>query len=167
MILIAIDPGLRHCGVAVFEAGELQCAALVKNRDLVSRGPSAHAEMAWQVLHWLSAWDLDRAILVLEWPRIYPGSGQRKGDLNDLLELAGVDSAIASKLGAFLGEVTCYAPAQWKGQVPKRIMNDRVLKRLTPREAARIIHPKDHNVLDAIGIGLHRLERLDRKVIAR
>ncbi len=91
-------------------------------------------------------------------PRIYPGSGQQKGDLNDLLNLAAV---VGGHEKTFKNHVRVF-PAQWKGQVPKKIMNARVLSRLSPQERLRIEDSgsKTHNTIDAVGIGLYRLGRL-------
>ena len=49
-------------------------------------------------------------------------------------------------------------PAEWKGQVPKKIMNERVLSKLSAQE--RAIVKDNHNAIDAVGLGLHVLGRL-------
>jgi hypothetical protein len=100
--------------------------------------------------------------LVVEVPRIYPHSRDQKGDLNDLLELAGVVGALT---GVF-SVVSFVYPADWKGQLPKKVMNDRVLMTLGLDEGDALVH-HDHNTLDAIGIGLHDLGRLGQRKIFR
>ena len=148
-MIIAIDPGVRMCGVALFHDSD--------DGDPETRaGRLYHAR--WVPVRNLHLFAHD-AELVVEMPRIYRGSGQQKGDLNDLLDLATV---VGYCEGIFHGSHRRVFPAQWKGQVPKKIMNARVLSRLDDVEKAAIVSvgAKDHNILDAIGIGLWALGRL-------
>lgn len=156
-MLCAIDPGLRHCGVALFGNDSLLRSATVVNSPAVGRGPAAWNQMALAVAHWVAGF-----LAVIEVPRIYPRGDQRKGDLNDLLEVAGVVGAIAGRAHNVIGVY----PADWKGQVPKNVMNKRVLGLLSAAERSRITS-FDHNALDAVGIGLHHLGRLNRKRVFR
>lgn len=102
--------------------------------------------------------------VVSEYPQSYIAS-QQKGDQNDLVELAGVVGATCAELG---GTVTGVLPREWKGQTPKDIHNARVLKRLTPEElkivqTCSVSESLLHNTIDAVGIGLFHLGRLERK----
>lgn len=158
--MICVDPGLRGCGVACFDdgTGELSWAGYVKNPNKKDRGPRAHYEMASAVANMLHRSDFD-AQLVVEFPVIYPGVSEI--DPNDLVDLAGVDGALAAHM-IRPETVRHVTPREWKGQVPKKIMNRRVLSKLSDIEKSRIekVGAKDHNTLDAIGIGLHMLGRL-------
>jgi hypothetical protein len=139
-MLLAIDPGVHRFGVALFEGLRLVRACWVGHEML----PPVFG------IH----------DVVIEMPRIYPGSGQRKGDLNDLLDLA---ASVGYVEGLYReARQSRIFPAQWKGQVPKKIMNARVLARLDAAERRCIesVGAKDHNTIDAIGIGLHHLGRL-------
>jgi len=159
--MICIDPGLRGCGVAYFNAASKQLvrAEYVKNPITEGRGPKAHCSMARAIA--------DQTFLshdiVLEFPRIYPGV--RGEDMNDLLDLAGVDGAIAALLCSATHTIRHLFPSDWKGQVPKAKMNARVLKQLSLLERDNIVTAgsKDHNTLDAVGIGLYVLGRLDKR----
>lgn len=138
--MIYVDPGVHACGVAYFADAKLCWARYVAVGDDLRL-------------------DVGGQPLVIEMPRIYPGSGQRKGDLNDLLNLA----AIVGRCEAWnAGTVKRVFPAQWKGQVPKKIMTARILSKLSWEEVARIerVGYKDHNTIDAIGLGLWHLGRL-------
>lgn len=154
--LVAIDPGLRHCGVALFVVHEAPRAALVRNSELEARGPLTHLRMAEAVSKQLRAWGVPFASmrLAIEFPRIYPQSDQQKGDLNDIVELGGVVSAIVSWLA--VEDVQVLYPQDWKAQVPKKLMTERIKKR------AAWCASKDHNVLDAVGIGLFALGEMPR-----
>ncbi len=202
VVVVAVDPGIRGCGVAVFRDSVLVAAAYVASpvesgnqtaaclamalavwawvRDVLGLPANSPPPSAWG---WLvatfpaaSAWlrsllgfDLHAATLpgelVFEWPRMYQVARQ-EGDQNDLPPLAGVDCAIAAMFPS--ASVTTYYPDEWKGgQVPKRVMNDRVWERLTPDEQSRVARRArgslDHNTLDAVGIGMRYLGRLARR----
>ncbi len=155
--MLAIDPGLRACGCAYFVDGRLSRAELVKNPEKKARGPGAHHQMANAVGQWIfTLRPSTRIALVLEYPRIYPKASQQKGDPNDLLELAGVDGALVSWI--IPDTVQHYFPAEWKGQVPKPIMLERIRAKLTSIERGNC-YSQDHNTFDGIGIGLYFLGR--------
>lgn len=119
--------------------------------------------MGAAVAGWLGE-DVNRVII--EHPRIYTGSGKPKSiDENDLLDVAAVGAAVASWCNF---DPETLFPSEWKGQVPKEVMTERIRRALTDDERASIAKCKAslmHNVLDACGIGLFRLGRLNRKVI--
>ena len=154
-----MDPGLRGCGVAEFDGYDLKRAAYVKNPVETGRGYVAHQAMGTAAHMWAS---LESEVALVEHPRVYPGSAQQKGDLNDLLDVVAVGACIARY---FQKPVTVF-PADWKGNVPKDVMTERIRRALTDEERARIEKcPASlmHNVLDAIGIGLWTLGRINKK----
>ncbi|MEO9195847.1 MAG: hypothetical protein ABI445_19510 [Polyangia bacterium] len=165
--LISVDPGIRGCGVAIFNDAKLVSAAYVKNPRLAGGGPDACVDMAREVYAHFAAtfggpfWSVDLAV---EWPRVYASrirAGSSKGDPNDLLALCGVDAAVALILEP--DETTAYAPSDWKGQLEKDTCHARIRSRLSPAELAvfESVRPKSlaHNAWDAVGIGLHHLGR--------
>ncbi len=159
--ILSVDPGIRGCGVALFRDEDLERAAYVPNPAKRGNGPEECARMGAAVIHWTRIFVLT---LCVEWPRIHT-QGQRKGDPNDLLALAGVDSAIAAGIG-FNVKIVRYFPEQWKGTLDADVMTARIESRLSEEERARIepgAASLRHNTVDAIGIGLHYLKRLDRK----
>ncbi|NTX15501.1 hypothetical protein HUA76_32505 [Myxococcus sp. CA056] len=175
---VSIDPGLRHCGVAVFDAplherATLLAAGLPKNPEHQGGELSlaSWASMAFAVREWLRSRVGDEPFqLILEMPRVYAAAHQ-KGDQNDLIQLAGV----VGMLGGFLPNVASRRsvyPRDWKGTVDADAFIERIKQRLDAAEhlcvelpSAATIH---HNVWDAIGIGLHTLGRLaPRRVYPR
>lgn len=147
-----IDPGLRACGFADFRNEKLAFAVLVKGQE-IGRGPAAHKNMA------MAFTQFDKLPLYIEFPEAYPG--MPKTDHNDLLEVAGTASAVASTFP----EVTSLRPKEWKGNIPKKTMTARIYAALTDEEK-KVLPSKDHNILDAVGIGLFVLGRLNKRVIA-
>lgn len=150
MLLVAVDPGLRACGFASFWQGVLIWAQYVENayqgddRVEMWRG----AQVAFQRL------EVAPDMIVVEKPQIY----QRSPDPNNLVDLAIVAGmAVGSWPGA---KAYAYWPHEWKGTVPKDVMIERIRSWLTPAELSTLpALPKGklHNVLDAVGLGIHHL----------
>ena len=163
--LIAVDPGIKGCGLAIFGAGELQYCGYERStstsQDPVTRCADMAAQVALCVRRRIA--DLPGGKLILEFPQVYPG-GRGRGDPNDLLFLAGVTCAISALLPTL--STRSVRPRAWKGQVPKAIHHTRIVQRLSEAEHARMDAWLDlvpgnlrHNALDAIGLGLWALNR--------
>jgi hypothetical protein len=161
--LVAVDPGLRHLGVAIFFNGILYDVLLVKNPQL-GRGaeawygytraktdlPSSFREIIEGADH-----------LVVEMQQVYR---RGPGDPNDLLQVAGVAGVVVG-LANLDARVTGYLPREWKGQVQKDVFAKRILTRLDSAEmfkfnSKKIAKSLVHNCVDAIGLGLKALGRL-------
>ena len=163
MNLVAIDPGVHHCGMAGFEGvtKKLAWATLVRAPDL-PLGVEAWTAMAEEIVTTINFGGAD---VVIEFPRVYQG-GKKQGADMDLLELAATVGAIATAVslrGAYIRRVI---PSDWKGQMDKSTSTARVLERLSPEEKSCIAAcPASllHNVHDAIGIGLWAVGRFEMK----
>ena len=103
-------------------------------------------------------------VLAIEIPQCYPGDPTPVQDL----------IALAIVAGRWIGmhdsaKLVRYYPREWKGQLPKKVGNDRTLGELTEAEIATIAFPRDAkgrtDVLDAIGIGLVTVGRLRRGLV--
>lgn len=171
---LAIDPGIRGTGVALFDReGVLIRAAYVKNVARVGNHAREAASMAWAVVSWLADFTGDLAEpgnalleLAVEWPQVYASrirAGVSEADPNDLLALTAVDAGIVALLDC---PAASYLPAEWKGQLTKDACHERIRTRL---DAAELTAMNDvtgalaHNAFDAIGIGLHHLGRFARR----
>ena len=173
-VLLAVDCSLVTPGAALFVDGVLVRAERVKAAAWVKKTLSrasrcavvASAIEAWGRSVLLGQTDRGKMTeLVLEWPQIYRAS-KSKGDPNDLLGIAGVAAALAALVG-----VPCKSPtpAEWIGQLPKATSGDpwtsprgaRVRARLGAEELAAC--ENTHDAIDAVGLGLWSLGRLDRK----
>lgn len=159
-MLYSIDPGLRGCGVAAWEHDE----------------PWASYELMWACYlpaespyegYWRGAVNavankiyFDATELAIELPQVYDRA-RSKGDPNDLIQLAAVVGGIVDRLGR---KTAIYLPREWKKQVPKKIMCERIESRLSEVERAEVELPASAklklDVWDAVGIGLHHLGRL-------
>jgi len=156
MKLLAVDPGLRTTGYALFNAGELvQCGLweIEKKKSL--------EECVWTIAKKSKVFSKHVDKLIIEIPQIYR---QRywMGDPNDLITVAIIVGTVCGCLR--IKDVVFTTPSNWKGQVPKNIHNKRVLGKLTKQEV-RVLNGCTvkasllHNTLDAIGVGLWYLRR--------
>lgn len=176
MITLAVDPSLTKPGAALFDGQVLLRAARVRIpalKEVLDPGDRA-AWVAQLITSWVGV--LNRpAIVVYERPQIYR-SARSKGDPNDLIGLAEVGAGI---VGYYRGiamldrdysppQVRAPTPAQWIGQLPKSEKGDpwdsprgaRIKSRLSPEEL--LLVESKHDAVDACGIGLWSLGRLER-----
>ena len=151
---VTIDPGVRDVGIAVWDDD-----AELRHAMLVRAGRSSWPALAVQVAAAVESYYLDITDVVIEKPQVYT-QNKLKGDPNALITLAmsagGIVVAILNQFPDV--KVTELLPRDWKGQPPKEISTARTKKLLTPAEHAQIdlpIKSLQHNVWDAIGIGLH------------
>lgn len=171
--LLALDPSISSAGAALFRSGELISAKRIqRKRDGADIGQRCLA-MAQDIAAWAHDVRADPRCYAFEWPQIYTAV-KSEGDPNDLIGLAGVGSALAGILWASAAarniviELATPTPAEWAGQLPKSKTGDpwasprgaRIASRLSPHERARV--PAQHDILDAVAIGLWALGRFDR-----
>ncbi len=158
-----VDPGLRSCGVALFEGTRLYKAWLSRNTMSKIRGNEAWDSMANAVVKdWIRRTRRRGQLLYLlgcEVPQIYRGSKARP---DDLIQLAGVVGAVSAAVPA--NRRISYYPREWKGQVPKDVHNRRILEKLGADEkrAIEFAGAATHNVNDAVGQALWYHGRLGR-----
>ncbi len=167
---LAVDPGIRYPAAAIFdEDKKLLAASRVKLPGAVSRLDMG--ERCREVGRLIAIWTSEHVNLELiggiciEWPQIYTAS-KSKGDPNNLTPLAGVGVAVATIFHD--ATVVSPVPREWIGQVPKSEDGDpwasprgqKIRRRLTPDEIECIVI--SHDAIDAVGLGLWALGRLDR-----
>jgi len=155
--LFAIDPATHATGWAQFHDKALVRGGVCQAKKGVPL--EARVQSMTQALGgvWYEGSPLARDV-VIEYPQVYKHGAAAKADPDDVLAIALVVGAVIGRLSATYQLVR---PAQWKGQVPKKVMNTRVLDRLIASERAVCEAGKnDNNLLDAVGLGLWVLGRL-------
>ena len=148
-MIVCIDPGTTCIGIAVFDESqnELVSCDLIRGKDWIDTASKIPNFGKLETL-------------VIEDPRIYPISKARP---NDLMKLAKAVGAIVAKVDAKFTKLV--TPSTWKGSVPKRIHQKRILRAMTDEEK-NILNkcpcPKSllHNTIDAVGIGLWYVRRM-------
>lgn len=167
---LAVDPGIRYPAAAIFDGSKrLFAASRVKLPASLSRAPMGERcrEVGRLIAVWVSEHVDVNLIggLVIEYPQVYTAS-KSKGDPNDLLPLVGVGIAVATIFHET--QVKSPTPREWIGQVPKDETGDpwlsargqKIRRRLTQEEIDCIV--VSHDALDAVGLGLWALGRLER-----
>ncbi len=167
-MLLALDPSVRSPGVALFRNDVLASAGRLTLKRSTRDGIACSDGQWWltvarDILRWIG--DARVRTFVFEKPQIYTAF-KSKGDPNDLVGLAGVAAAVAGMLPPGV-EVFSPTPAEWIGQLPKATKGSakesprarRILSRLTPAELALV--PDQHDAIDAVGLGLFQLGRLE------
>jgi hypothetical protein len=162
-MLLTLDPGKKYAGVALFENRELVAAWLsrVLSHDF-SRGNS------WRTTANQIVTDVGKHVplsaithYAAEVPRIYPPS-RSPGDPNKsctplILVVGGVGTLLNVP-------TTLYYPKDWKAEVKKSVMIERIWARLSVEERVRVELPgsvkNQGDVKDAIGVGLKWNKRL-------
>jgi|APCry1669188970_1035186.scaffolds.fasta_scaffold01748_7 hypothetical protein len=164
-MILAIDPGVRALGVALFGGlGQMNLmrAALIRNPIKVGNGPEVAFAACEALVRWLEVDARRIETVIVEIPRVY-GAAQQKGDQNDLIALAGIGYAASTAIVSATNRVR-YFPREWKGTIDADQMTVRIEAKLIPAERQRIEKcPASlrHNVIDAIGIGLKFVGRLE------
>lgn len=176
--MLCVDPGKSSAGVALFRDEKLQSATCTRLGKDASTDITARAvELAEAIFTWTrrtleDAWkgdwhDIDA--LIVECPQVYT-RGKSKGDPEDLLPLVALCGALGARFSAPGNEpivLQTYRPRDWKGTVDGDIMCARIEARL--RETGELDAVRErtktfrHNAIDACGIGLYRLGRLNRE----
>lgn len=171
-MLVALDPGIRGCGVAYYAGTCLARAGYVRNPTKKGDDTTAVASVVAALTEWVKGcggcYLSETRILAVERPQIYTW-GKGKGDPNQLIPLAEIGAGLACALP--WTEYRTYRPRQWKGTIDGDVMVARISARgpgslLTPEEHARVDLPcasLAHNVWDAVGIGLHHYGRLSTR----
>ncbi len=160
MKLIAVDPGLRACGVAVFDDGKLSDAMLLENAY-----PGDERTRLWTGMYDAFQRRFPEGVyffddIVVEKPQIY----DRSPNKNNLVDLSIIAGAAALALYGRNGYgIVDYWPHEWKGNVDKKVMTERIRGWMSLDELAvlpTLPKAKIHNVIDAVGLGIHRLSVL-------
>ena len=168
--LLSIDPSLRATGCALFLDGELVDVHLIRwqskqRGQILWRGISlslnAWLQLAASKHLRLSGLSIDAH---MERPVHHRGVG-RRADPETLLEMAMLVGYLCATLCTG-DQYTLWTKAQWAGTAPKNAVTARVEARISPAETAVLAETYKgppslrHNVLDAVGVGLHALGRM-------
>lgn len=157
MILAAVDPGLRHTGVSFWADGVLTGAMLVKNTEAKLRGPPAWLAMAREVQ---AQYPLGLDTLVVELQQ----RDRRNFNPDDLYQVAGVTGALVGMYDGRCTDVVGYYPREWsrveKGIRHTRLKQPGVLTNAEWTTVEKCAKNLEHNLLDAVCLGLFHLKRV-------
>lgn len=138
--LLAVDPGYRQTGLALFEGKTLNEGALLEigntDTDL-----AMHWKDQWQMIEWwlkcaTSAFPLSPISVVTEIMQIDGRTGKAQADA--LLKLSGT-AAISVSLASDSGSVAGYTPSEWNKNRPKGPNQGRIIRSLDKKEKERML----------------------------
>lgn len=161
-VLVAVDPGLNACGVAVFLNGDL-AAAWAERADPREKGLArwwSMSEALWDRVG-AEGWDTcSGGALAVETMRVYPNHPVPVEDLLRLSEVVGAVVGGAPIGWSFVGVDT----PTWNGQVPAAVRRGRTQDWVSERGWASRVDLKttarfQQDVWSAIGIGRFILSR--------
>lgn len=157
--VLSVDPGSKGLGWARWLDGQLIMMGYSRSaaKDIEERA----------IAHALAIPGPRVDVAVVERMTLYPGQSKSQAAANDLLDLQLIGGYVAGACLGLGGRLKAVRPSEWKGQVPKEIMGRRIVSRLHQVEAERLTFALEkipaslqHNLLDAVGIGLAFLGRL-------
>lgn len=157
--VVGVDPGLTSTGVAIFAAGTLASALeyTPKNRQALLTALAEYQRTAGPPLCWHR--------IVIEFPQIYRAS-RSKARPSDLMKLAHFVGQLNRE-----GHAELVTPKEWSGGTPKAtkaseaansVRAKRIRAALSEAEA-ELVDWRCDDVIDAVGIGLWALGRLELK----
>jgi len=158
MLWCSVDPGINHVGIAYWSDKTLVHATLIRNK--APKKSSLSERVHWlsvAVRRYLNSPHAEPVspceLAVIELPRTYKGKAA-KGDANkNVVPLALVVGALIHHIPT----VHLVWPNEWKGNMDADVFTERLRGKLTPEQRAATDWPPkslDHNVIDAIGLGL-------------
>lgn len=173
------DPGTNQAGLSLFVDQQLVRAALIARPKDAPSGPNAAKkwavalglQMGRQILRWLSEFDQDTESahldeLVMEYQQIYKGGASRTVNPKDVI-VNTLQAGVVIGAACMIVQVKSSdvrEPGRWKGQRKKNKTSPLIIERLSSSEIAVLDtlgrSKRNHNVLDAVGIGLAHNGRL-------
>lgn len=151
---MAIDPSINTMGVAFYDKKELIAAELWKPEKEFKQ--SEHYIKTGDMVSRL----MERAILehvqhvILEVPEYWGADGfvaRESGSIAKMMFLCGGLYCRLIDLGI---EMRLVSPRQWKGQLPKNVVRNRLERVFVPNYYTKTEWKDlDHNVMDAVAIG--------------
>lgn len=142
--ILSIDPSINYCGVAVHRRnGDLLVYTLLRPSSKCSSHLDKSRSIYNQVRVLLDAYP--KTQLIIECPQYWGAAGYLARESGALFKL----TFVCGMLFSLADDVIVVTPNDWKGQLPKAVVNNRLRKIYPDVDIAKL----DHNIVDAIGIG--------------
>jgi len=146
MKIITIDPSINFTGYAIYNDTKLNNYGLL-NPKLNNTFNEEYIDKSFSIFSQIKSKYKKEKIdkIILEVPEHFGVSGYLARESGSIFKLTFLCGMICS-----LKEVITVPPRGWKGQLPKHVMRNRFIKKFPQLDIENI----NHNVLDAIGIGI-------------
>lgn len=149
--LISIDPSINNLGIAVWDLTTqklLMWQLVHPTVDKRSNEFEKSHSMLLQIKHWMQIYGVNR--IISEVPEHWAVAGFQARETGSIAKLMFVCGMIYS-LRDSLEEMRLVVPREWKGQLPKKVVANRLKDDYVPYEID--MTKLNENVMDAIGIG--------------
>lgn len=144
MRVLAIDPSINNCGIAVFDGKKLVHHELLHPDDMGKDHVDKSKSMFAQIVEFRDAYKIQK--IVIEIPTHWATAGYLARESGSIYKVTFVAGMICS-----LSNIVTVTPDGWKCQLPKHVVANR-LNRMVQYKELNLIK-MDHNIVDAIGIG--------------
>ena len=158
-VFIGIDPGLNHIAAAGISLDGSLSFHILEEVNAGERTAGGYVAAALKVYEQLSPYIEDSAVAVEQMVHIDKWRKRKNSDPNDLISLAYLSGAILDKL-VEADRVTLVTPMTWKGNTPKKVMQNRLERDYGVELEREYGSTLAHNVYDAIGIAKWARENL-------
>ncbi len=146
--LMSIDPSINNLGVAVFEGQKLILYKLLHpSKDCRDTPYDKAISLFNKIKDDIKVWSVRR--LILEIPEYWAVAGFHARETGAIFKLTFVCGALCTLVND-LEELKVVTPREWKGQLPKNVVANRLRDSYLPDVDLTKIN---ENVMDAIGIG--------------
>lgn len=148
--LISIDPSINNVGIAIWELPNILMMYQLLHPKVGERGNEYDKSLSilMQLKEWVRTYAVNR--MILEVPAHWAVAGFEARETGSIAKLMLVVGLIYS-LKPQLDELKIVKPHEWKGQLPKDVMQNRLREDyLAINVDLATLNP---NVVDAIGIG--------------
>ena len=156
--LYSIDPGLGGTGWAFWEDGRLMHVGIVHDRAKDDTLAARCEGIVRQLDTQMPVIDdkFVNIVMVIEMPQHMASAKGIAAQAGSVYKLAFLVGYIANAFNDF--EVIVTTPMEWKGQLPKDVVQQRVIRRLGVRTCVK--HNIRSHAWDAVGLGLWANGRL-------
>lgn len=145
--ILSIDPSINFCGYAIHKNKDLYECKLLRSlsvhKDFIDKSKYMVNNLKDTVSKLLAL--KGKVIIITEIPQYWGVAGfmaRESGAIAKLMFLCGMIVSISNT-------VITLTPQDWKGQLPKDVVNNRLRKIYPTINIAKL----NHNIVDAIGIG--------------
>lgn len=148
--LMSIDPSINNLGLAIWDIDKKKLIfykLFHPTKDCRDNEFDKSLSLLNQVDHWIKVYGVTK--MIMEIPEHWSIAGfeaREKGSISKLMFVCGMLYSLARSLR----EVRLVTPRQWKGQLPKEVMKNRLKDSYLPEVDLLKLNG---NVVDAIGIG--------------
>lgn len=152
--ILSIDPSINACGMAV----HTYMGKLIEYKLLRPSSKSAdHLEKSRDIYNKVKVLlnTYMHTQLIIECPQYWGAAGYLARESGALFKL----TFLCGMLFSLSDDVVVVTPNDWKGQLPKHVVNNRLCKIYPNINIANT----DHNIVDAIGIGHFYLTKYKEK----